>query len=304
MSYVIDLDTPPRDGGETIAAGVRRAATEQIDKALDTLDADDEERAERVHDVRKRMKKVRAALRLVRDGIGEDVFDHENHACRDTARLLADARDGKVHLDTLDALRKHYGDSLKRNAFSAIKESLETRRDEVNRQLIEAGTLDEVAERIRTVRARVPDWPIPHDGFDTARDGLKRVYKRGWKGLPNAYDDGSAEAFHEWRKRAKYLWYHLRLLGPLWPAVLDAWAGETHTLANILGDDHDLAELRTAVAEGDVTEERDTLFALIERRHADLRAAAHPLGRRLYVEKPAVFADRIAAYWSIRHDVD
>jgi hypothetical protein len=51
-----------------------------------------------------------------------------------------------------------------------------------------------------------------------------------------------------------------------------------------------------------VNEERDTLFALIERRHADLRAAARPLGRRLYVEKPAVFADRIAAYWSIRHD--
>lgn len=299
MSYVIERD-------ETIAAGVRRVATEQIDEALRSLEGDDAERTEGVHDVRKRLKKVRAALRLVRDGIGEDVFDRENGDCRDTARLLADARDGKVHLDTLGALRKHYGGSLKRNAFAALNEALEARRDEANRHLVEAGTLDAVDDRLRAIRDRIPDWPIPNDGFETARDGLKRVYKRGHQGRPNAYAAGTAEAFHEWRKRAKYLWYHLRLLGPCWPAVLDAWAEETHELANLLGDDHDLAELRRAVADIDVSEgdERDALFALIEQRHADLRAAARPLGRRLYVENPSAFADRLAAYWSITHPDD
>ena len=297
MSYAIGRD-------ETIAAGVRRVATEQIDEALASLEGDDVDRAERVHDVRKRLKKVRAALRLVRDGIGEDVFDRENGDCRDTARLLADARDGTVHLDTLDALRKHYGGSLKRNAFSDLEKALEARRDEANRHLVETGTLDEVDDRLHAIRDRIPDWPIPNDGFETARDGLKRVYKRGYKGLPNAYAEGTAEAFHEWRKRAKYLWYHFRLLSPCWPGVLDAWAEETHELANILGDDHDLAELRRAVADIDRGEddERDALFALIEQRHADLRAEARPLGRRLWVEKPSAFADRLAAYWSIAHD--
>lgn len=297
MSYAIGRD-------ETIAAGVRRVATEQVDEALASLEGDDVDRTERVHDVRKRLKKVRAALRLVRDGIGEDVFDRENGDCRDTARLLADARDGTVHLDTLGALRKHYGGSLKRNAFADLKDALEARRDEANRRLVEADTLDEVGDRIRALRDRIPDWPIPNDGFETARDGLKRVYKRGHRGLPNAYAEGTAEAFHEWRKRAKYLWYHLRLLGPCWPGVLGAWAEETHTLADLLGDDHDLAELRRAVAdiERNEDDERAALFALIEQRHADLRAEARPLGRRLYVEKPSAFADRLAAYRSIAHD--
>jgi hypothetical protein len=67
------------------------------------------------------------------------------------------------------------------------------------------------------------------------------VYKRGRNRLFDAYAAPSPDNFHEWRKRTKYLWYHVRILRPLWPAVLEELANEIHELSNLLGLDHDLA---------------------------------------------------------------
>jgi hypothetical protein len=48
---------------------------------------------------------------------------------------------------------------------------------------------------------------------------------------------------HEWRKRAKDLWYHHRLLKDAWPGPVKAFADEADQLGKLLGDDHDLATL-------------------------------------------------------------
>ena len=48
---------------------------------------------------------------------------------------------------------------------------------------------------------------------------------------------------HEFRKRAKDLWYLLRLLAGAWPGLLDPSAEQLHELTEMLGDHHDLAVL-------------------------------------------------------------
>ena len=60
MSYRLEPQEP-------LGAGIKRIAREQIDQALEQLTANPENRDEAVHDARKRFKKIRAALRLVRD---------------------------------------------------------------------------------------------------------------------------------------------------------------------------------------------------------------------------------------------
>jgi hypothetical protein len=88
--------------------------------------------------------------------------------------------------------------------------------------------------------------------------------------------------------------------------VLDELADEIHDLSDYLGDDHDLAELRQVVTSQpdlfDDEQNLEVLLALIDQRRAELEAAAHPLGERIYVEKPANFVDRMAAYWRIWRD--
>lgn len=134
-------------------------------------------------------------------------------------------------------------------------------------------------------------------------DGLKRVYKRGRKRLAQAYADPSVENFHEWRKRAKYWRYQLRILRNLWPAMLNPLRESLHDLSDYLGDDHDLAELRARVQQDDIAfnspESRQTLLALIDQRRAKFRTLARPIGERAYVEKPKHYVRRMAGYWDV-----
>ena len=104
-----------------------------------------------------------------------------------------------------------------------------------------------------------------------------------------------------WRKRAKDLWYHLRLLRESWPPVMKATIDEAKKLADLLGDEHDLTVLdETLAAEPATFGDPDDIAALrelIAERRDELRAAARPLARRLYAEKPKRFAARLRACW-------
>ncbi|MGB5656133.1 MAG: CHAD domain-containing protein, partial [Acidimicrobiia bacterium] len=66
--------------------------------AVDFGGAADLDRA--VHTARKGTKRLRAFLRLARRSIGTDTYRTENAALRDTARLIAPARDALVLIET------------------------------------------------------------------------------------------------------------------------------------------------------------------------------------------------------------
>lgn len=290
--------------GEPLPGGIKRIATEQIDQALNQLRNFPEGRPEAVHDARKRFKKIRAVLRLVRDEIGAEIYHAENVCFRDAGRRLAEVRDSYVSVETVDDLTARFSGQLTPNVFSKIRTQLMDRHQEIVNQLLDQeNRLEEVASTIETAGRRVADWPVHQDDFSAICGGLRRVYKRGRNRMAEAYAEPVSQNFHEWRKRSKYLWYHLRILKPLWPNLLNELADELHNLSDYLGDDHDLAELRrTVTSQPEMFEEAQALqrmVALIDRRRAELEAAARPLGERIFVEKPADFVDRIATYWSI-----
>ena len=119
--------------------------------------------------------------------------------------------------------------------------------------------------------------------------------------MAEASSDTSGEAVHEWRKRVKDHWYHLRLLRKGWPKVLKRTEKDAHALGDLLGDEHDLVVLNeTLEAEAGTMWDparADALRAIVDRRREELLAEAFPLGRRLYAEKPARFTTRIRRYW-------
>jgi CHAD domain-containing protein len=125
-----------------------------------------------------------------------------------------------------------------------------------------------------------------------------RAYARGRDALACVERERSVEALHEWRKRVKDLWYHQRLLRDAWTAPLKAMAAESHRLADLLGDDHDLAVLaeRVTGSEGSATLDNETLLSLIAERRAELQEAALELGHRIYAEKPKAYGRRLARY--------
>ncbi len=292
--------------GEKPAKAVVRIARGRLDDALERLhDGLDEDVAAAVHETRKDLKKTRAALRLAREGIGEKTYRRENARLRAAGRALAGSRDAEAKVETLDALAERFGDHLP-IGFNALRERLEAERD----ALVSAqrGADSETrrlsaraAAEIAAGRAAVEHWSFAKSGWKLLAPGLKRIYKRGRDRFGDVLGDPSPENVHEWRKRVKDLWYHLRLLLDSWPEVLGAVTDQAHDLSDLLGDHHDLSVLAQDLENrpdlaGD-RQESAAIAGLIEARQEELLEAAIPIGERLYADPPRVYVERLHAYW-------
>jgi CHAD domain-containing protein len=288
--YRLRLDEP-------LDAELRRVARGRVEDALAQLRRDArKDLATAVHDTRKDMKKLRSLLRLVRDELGDERYRRENERYRDAARLLASSRDAEVKLQTLAALRERYDDVP---TAAELTRALEAERERV------AGSSDgdEVAARLaRAAEAieaggeTIADWPLDGSGWKLLRAGLERGYRRGQRRMEAVRAEPTPEAVHEWRKRVKDLWYHLRLLQAIWPQALEAQAEAAHELSDLLGDHHDLTLLAEEIRARDEADGA-VLVELVERRQGELLERALPLAERLYAEGPKQFGARLRAYW-------
>jgi CHAD domain-containing protein len=260
---------------------LRRVARGRVEHALDELrGSTDSSPEEAVHEARKDMKKLRALLRLARAELGDEVFRSENAAARDTARVLAGARDATVMLETLDSLpvgHPRLWSALEQHAAAAGEPDREGA----------LGALDAMRERIE-------DWPLGRDDFRAIKPGLRRIYRQGRRAMRKAQADPTVEKLHEWRKREKDLWYHLRLLRDARPEPMKAAADTADALSDLLGEDHDLAVLAGFARERGLSAEIEDA---VEDRRAALQAQAFEAGGRLYAERPKDFARRLRSWW-------
>jgi CHAD domain-containing protein len=232
---------------DTLAEGFPRIASGQIDRAVTELAAEDAVAADVVHQVRKRCKKFRGLLRLIRGSFGAP-YAQENAWFRDLARRLSGTRDADVLVECMDKLGAAFNADPQHGALLAVRRALAQRRDAVHHATAEPVQLDEIAGQLEDARIRALGWPLEVDGFDAVASGLMRTYRRARKALHAGYRKPTPERFHEWRKRVKYHWYHLRLLREIWPEQMKGRAAEAKRLADLLGDDHDLSVLRKTLA--------------------------------------------------------
>ena len=289
--------------GEPVADGIRRVVTARVDDALAELRGEsDSDPADAVHEARKDMKKIRSAIRLVRDPLGDEVYRRENEHYRDVGRMLSAFRDAEVMVETLEALTERFEAAGER--FAGLRKQLEGELSAAR----DDGSIESAMARavgaLERGRTRIPSWPLHGDGWGLIEGGLRRSYRRGRKRLRDVEEDPNVGNLHEWRKRVKDLWYQLRLIREAEPALLGSLAEHAHLLSDHLGDDHDLALLRQAAAEradafaspGD----QRLIFELIDRRRGELRFAATSLGERIYSRKPKTFTKSLEARWHDR----
>jgi CHAD domain-containing protein len=289
--------------GESVSAGIKRVVLARIDNALAELQGEAQSTpAEAIHEARKDMKKIRSAIRLVRDTFGDDLYRRENQHYRDIGRELSGLRDAEVLVETLNSLATRFGpahDERYAGLRSRFEQELQARREDGSQKR-------EIAAAIAALvagRGRVESWPLDGDGWDLIAPGIHRSYRRGRKRLRETEQEASDETLHEWRKRAKDLWYQLRLIRDADPDLVGTLADQTHDLSDHLGDDHDLVLLREQAQRrragfGDPGDQR-LLLELIDQRRGELQFAASSLGERIYSEKPKKFVKRLEARWKL-----
>jgi CHAD domain-containing protein len=284
---------------ESVSNAIGRLGRERIQNALEGLK--DCRRAEAIHGARKDIKKVRAVLRLVRTGIAKKEFRRLTELLREAANHLAAPRDAYIKTKTLQDLARHFRGQLAPGALRQIRAQLRRHFHEEMNRFRKEKAARAVERTLRRVLKELERLDVCGKGWKALSPGVKRAYSHGQCAYQTVLKDSSAENLHEWRKRAKDLWYQVALLRPVWPEQMDAMASELETLGEYLGDDHDLVVLREAVKEqcaGDGNaRELETLDGLIEQRQRELRAAALALGARFYAEKPSTFCNRLGGYW-------
>lgn len=283
---------------ESEKEGIRRVAHGRAEDAVELLRDGEADPVEAVHEARKDMKKLRATLKLVRPVIGDGSYRRENSRFRDAARALSDVRDAQARAETVDGLVERFADDEPPGGWPAVRALIAGGGDPGNGKL--ESLRDRAAADIERGDRKIDDWPLDENGFDLLRPGLRRAYKRGRRRYRDACDDPTDEALHEWRKRSKDLWYHLRLVRPAWPEVMDTVADEAHELSDRLGDDHDLVVLTEYLdgAEQPLTAEQlEHVRRLVTKRRAELQEEAFAYGERLFAEKPKQFVKRLESYW-------
>lgn len=291
MAFELETD-------ESVEAGIKRIVDEQLLSALKDLRNGDPKKADAaVHACRKRLKRIRAIVRLVREELGEEVFAVENASFRDAGGSLSEARDAAVLVKTLDGLKK----SIDGAAFTGARKKMLARRRAVAKRALHAGNgLESVALLVDEARARVANWKIERDGWDALRPNLKRIYAEARAAYERAKIGGEAELFHEWRKRVKDLWHQSEALEGIWPEVMKAMAEQFHNLADVLGDEHDLSVLK-AVLEAEAlarAEEISPAAEVANAKRQDLQRQAKSLGARIFAERSGAFVRRLGEYWT------
>ena len=291
MGYCLKLREPLSDG-------LQRVFREQIQSALKLCRHPAKERGVTVHEVRKHLKKLRAALRLTVGEVGKNRYARENRCVRQIGRLVSDLRDAQVRVQTLIQLRDKAAKRSGENRFLRIEELLSLERESFSAAF--AGWQKQAIPKLERVGDRLSKWPLAGISWKQICGTVAKTYKRGQRGLGKTIKKPDPENFHAWRKHVKDLWYQLRILRPLNRLVLEQISDDTEILGELLGREHDfnflLARLEKERGDEVLRNELAQLQKLIRKRGKRLRRDALELGRRFYAESSKAFAKRISIF--------
>ncbi len=285
-----------RSDDPSLTAALHRIAGSELSRAISAIPDHGATPPAGIHDIRKRIKKIRGLLRLLRPGL--KAYEVKNAALRDAAQSLSGLRDSAVRLATLDTL------------FPVLPDTLAPLRLALAEELpADASMPDAVAQtrtRLLEIQQRVPHWDVRGKDRHVLAEGLARTRKRAQLALDNAMRDPSLEAMHDWRKRAKDHWYQSRLFTPVWPELIAPQAEAASDLTEALGLHHDLGVLHDHVATTHASRVADETMDLLRRRvteaQADIEGRVFDDGRRLLAGKPRAMAGMWVECWLLWRD--
>lgn len=281
---------------EPLLVGLRRLVDGQISVARLHIEqpapSDDG-----IHEARKALKRARAILRLLRDGVGDASYRPLNILCRDAGRLLSPLRSGAVLQESLLGLLDEQPE------LAEIVPPLQQRVIQEHALRAEQASNEGVFQKVSglLIEAQAALHALPAEGeISPVFSGLQRTYRRGRREWLLCQQQPSAHHFHLWRKRVKYLRHQMEVLQFVRPALLHGYVEELVALSRLLGLQHDLVDLEYVMQTWEGDEWQEIVLRLApfgQQKRARLEREAVEQGVFVYAERPGAFRRRIAAYW-------
>lgn len=250
-----------------------------------------------IHTLRKRVKFLRAILKLVRTGIGEQFYKKNNYILRDLNRRSALLRNFSALIiickkdteDTTDELHP-FNKLLVRlsSDFNKIKESIDFS-TLYHQQEVTLNRYRNNFHKSKLVKLR----------FASIKNGIEKIYSDASKLLTISKKNPNESNLHEWRKSVKDLYHCIYVLSPIRSKTYNQYAKDLKKLSDLLGELHDYFEMQHYIDSTDKTEiDLELINTQIEKSITALRKKSYRLGKRLFKEKPDAFSSRFKKYYS------
>jgi CHAD domain-containing protein len=284
---------------ESVCTAIKRVTHRRIDYVVKLLDRrSDAGAGQGIHEARKQLKQLRALLRLIDHEIGRKRRSRADSRVREVTRSLSPLRDTTVLLATLQGL--HRRGAIPSGSFATMRSDLRIRLKRTRDQVLASPRKRKwLAKCLLATRRQVARWPPIHRGWKAIGPGLRQAYRAGSAAALAL--DGSDEAFHAARKRAKDLLYTMEFLRQVQRRSMPAKIAAARRLTDCLGNDRDLALLMRALGSelrGRLRPaELKRLTTTVARLRRSLQLEARALAQALYAQTEDAFVGLIHSYW-------
>jgi len=262
---------------EAFETGLRRVVRALLLQASQEAATKDVPESDRIHVVRKRLKRLRAIHKLARPVLEEARCDREQAWLRNRGRLLSEARDVDVLVETHRQLaQRNVANPGVGGAGDPVQEELLRLRHELRLDAPPSRLLGEVAQELI---AKAQEWDavswVPTEA-DLIGDALTFGIGRYGRALADAERSPTGERFHTLRKRVKDLAYQMDFMARRVPAAGARLRRKADRLGELLGWHHDLWLFADRVAAMDGLSDvvRDSWERLTERERRLLEPRA------------------------------
>jgi CHAD domain-containing protein len=284
------------EGHKPLGSELRSVLRAEIEAARRDLDEDGLSIDDRVHETRKRIKKLRAGLALVRSEIGR-AFEQYDEALREVAHLLAPLRERAALGECLAALEKHASGADLAALTPLIVPQTASPGGDVERLTTAAKqALTEIRHRLKKLSVG--------DGWHVVAADFEATYKGARKAARRARARPGSQEFHTLRRRAKKHQHQLGLLDAGQPEPIESRRRDLAALGDELGDHHDLGLLEARLAglelPAALEPARVRLLSEIARLSDELAQSALARSARLFAEPSDRYSERFARYFKAR----
>lgn len=259
-----------------------------------------------VHEIRKSLKRIRSILRLVRWDIGEELYQTENTRFRDLGRQLSILRDQHVVISYLAENFESEELQIPEESFIKLINHLNKKKEEELKRVVDNQTLQTINEQMEVSARDIEDFPFEFLGPHTIRQGVSNSYNQCLNKISEAQTKLSDHSLHELRKRVKYLLNQMILIKEVWPDFFKTYSTSLKRASDLLGDDHNFAEIINLInrlPKGVIRDaDKESLSSSFEKEREHINRELWPLLGKLFVEDAKAFVKRVTAYWLISRE--
>jgi CHAD domain-containing protein len=285
---------------ERVGKGIRRILREQLRRAIESAGDREGNQDERVHDVRTRLKRSRAALELIGGAVGKR-GKKTDRRLRNRGRRLARPRDMVVQAHTFRVL----GTRLSRELPAGLLERMRDAGEQLRRTLDEKSVEKELrrtARSLKRLRKRLRWMPVKRDRRAIGK-GITRTYREARRALAAVHADPTPERLHDWRKQVKLLSNELKIVGRAVPELATRYLGKVEKLGELLGEIHDL-DCVAATAEKHPRwfgseADCDVVRGLVAEHRVALEREAFALAMGVFAGRPRDVRELVESGWKV-----